>query len=149
MQVKKFEAPTIQEALDTIKRELGPEAVILQTKKHKRGFGLMSKESVEVTAAVSDRSMQKKAFTETRLPQPNRDAARKLPADRQADLYDRYLDKHLERAGVTKDRVEVSGRRGGDASAQKRLTATRYIDIADDGASAPRTAPQPAAKAAP
>ena len=25
MQIKKFEAPTIQEALDTIKRELGPE----------------------------------------------------------------------------------------------------------------------------
>ena len=41
MQVKKFEAPTIQEALDNIKRELGPEAIILQTKKNKRGFGLL------------------------------------------------------------------------------------------------------------
>ena len=60
MQVKKFEAPTIKEALDTIKKELGPEAIILQTKKNKRGFGLMSKASVEVTAAVSERAMAKK-----------------------------------------------------------------------------------------
>jgi flagellar biosynthesis GTPase FlhF len=60
MQVKKFEAPTMQEALDTVKRELGPEAIILQTRKNKRGFGLASKSCVEVTAAVSDRALQKK-----------------------------------------------------------------------------------------
>ena len=60
MQVKKFEAPTLQEALDTIKRELGPEAIILQTKQNRRGFGLMSKGSVEVTAAVSERATDKK-----------------------------------------------------------------------------------------
>ncbi len=39
MQVKKFEAPTLQEALDSIKRELGPEAIILQTKQNRKGFG--------------------------------------------------------------------------------------------------------------
>ncbi|MCM2277222.1 MAG: flagellar biosynthesis protein FlhF [Oligoflexia bacterium] len=131
MQVKKFEAPTIQEALDTIKRELGPEAIILQTRKNRRGFGLMSKESVEVTAAVSDRSIQKKKFAENRLPEANREGARRLPAERQADLYDKVLDKHLERAAATRDRVEV-----GKPVPQKRLTATRYIDIADEGATA-------------
>ena len=64
MEVKKFEAPTLQEALETIKRELGPEAIILQTKKHKRGFGLMSQSSVEVTAAVSERAIVRKKVTE-------------------------------------------------------------------------------------
>jgi flagellar biosynthesis GTPase FlhF len=39
MEVKKFEAPTLQEALETIKRELGPEAIILQTKKNKKALG--------------------------------------------------------------------------------------------------------------
>ena len=68
MQVKKFEAPTLQEALDTIKRELGPEAIILQTKQNRRGFGLMSKGSVEVTAAVSERAVEKKAAVEKRIP---------------------------------------------------------------------------------
>ena len=53
MQVKKFEAATMAEALKVIKRELGPEAVILSTKHIKSGFGLMSKASVEVTAAVA------------------------------------------------------------------------------------------------
>jgi len=68
MQVKKFEAPTLQEALDTIKRELGPEAIILQTKQNRRGFGLMSKGSVEVTAAVSERATDKKKEALKRVP---------------------------------------------------------------------------------
>src|SRR5271163_5022720 len=95
MQVKKFEAPTLQEALDTVKRELGPEAIILQTKKYKRGFGLMSKPSVEVTAAISERSIQKKQFVEARLPQKNKDVLTKLSADRQADFYDKYTENHI------------------------------------------------------
>src|SRR5438445_8017053 len=93
MQVKKFEAPTIQEALDNIKRELGPEAIILQTKNHKRGFGLMSKASVEVTAAVSERSLQKKQFVEKKIPEPTKDALKKMPAQRQAEFYDKYADR--------------------------------------------------------
>src|SRR3954453_12805092 len=93
MQVKKFEAPTMQEALDNIKRELGPEAIILQTKKNKRGFGLLSKDSVEITAAVSERSLQKKQFAEARLPGSAQTAMKKMPADRQAEFIDKYADK--------------------------------------------------------
>jgi flagellar biosynthesis protein FlhF len=93
MQVKKFEAPTIQEALETIKRELGPEAIILQTKKNKRGFGLLSKDSVEVTAAVSERSLQKKEFAEKRLPPTTKEAVNKMPADRQAEFLNKYSEK--------------------------------------------------------
>ncbi len=113
MQVKKFEAPTIQEALETIKRELGPEAIILQTKQNKRGFGLMSKGSVEVTVAISDRSLQKKSFAEKRLNSETRKVIEQLPADRQAEFYDKVLDKHLERAArTTTDRVDLGRSRG-------------------------------------
>ncbi len=125
MQVKKFEAPTIQEALESVKRELGPEAIILQTKKNKRGFGLSSKASVEVTAAVSDRSFQKKQRVETKLPESTKVAMRNLPAGKQADVFDKYTHKHLERAAQTKDRVEMTQK-------SKPITATRYIDIADE-----------------
>ena len=97
MQVKKFEAPTIQEALDTIKRELGPEAIILQTKQNKRGFGLMSKGSVEVTAAVSDRSLHKKHFAEKRRPEKTQGAMQASTAERQANLYDAAIERHLEK----------------------------------------------------
>lgn len=123
MQVKKFEAPTIQEALETIKRELGPEAIILQTKKNKRGFGLMSKESVEVTAAVSERSMHKKEFVEKRLPERTRNQVKGLPASRQAEFIDKYAEKHTAKRkestsapidillkGKSRDQVQVSER---------------------------------------
>ena len=144
MQVKKFEAPTIQEALETVKRELGPEAVILQTKKYKSGFGLMSKSSVEITAAVSERAIQKKAYAEKRLPEPVREAAKALPAGRQAELYDRVIERSAPKAAATA---------GAPAKSAKPITATRYIDIQDDdtegagarAAAAPRSAAQPVA----
>ena len=155
MQVKKFEAPTIQEALENVKRELGPEAIILQTKNHKRGFGLMSKASVEVTAAISERSLQKKQLVESRLPPANQAILKKFSAGKQADVFDKYLDKHLEKANQTKDQVEFNSVNKGKsvaiknspskkapsapamatspvAAAPKKITATRYIDIEDD-----------------
>lgn len=126
MQVKKFEAPTLQEALETIKRELGPEAIILQTKQNRRGFGLMSRGSVEVTAAVSDRSMKKKEVLEKRLPDAYVNTVNGLPAQKQADAYDRYFDAKLKgQAQVTKDQVQIS-------SDSKKITAVRYADIEDD-----------------
>src|SRR6185437_14507467 len=123
MQVKKFEAPTLQEALDTVKRELGPEAIILQTKKNKRGFGLMNQPSVEVTAAVSDRSTQKKQYVEARLPENNREALKKLPAAKQADFLEKYTD------GKGRTFAPQSSTAAGPAkpvSNTKKLTATRY-----------------------
>lgn len=125
MQVKKFEAPTIQEALDHVKRELGPEAIILQTKNNKRGFGLLSKGSVEITAAVSDRSLVKKKNVEVRLPESSKNTMSKLPAEKQADILDRYAERTVARAVETKERVEVS-------QSSKKITATRYIDIDDE-----------------
>ena len=123
MQVKKFEAPTLQEALDSVKRELGPEAIILQTKQNRKGFGLMSKGSVEVTAAVSERAVDKKKQVERRLP----DAYAKMSdasATKQADFYESYLSNKIER-----EKVQLSSAQ----NAKKRITAIRYADIQDDG----------------
>ena len=124
MQVKKFEAPTLQEALDTIKRELGPEAIILQTKQNRRGFGLMSRASVEVTAAVSERAVEKKVQVEKRLPDAYAQKMASAPASRQADFYESYLEKKIDR-----EKVQLSS---GSTQNQKRITATRYADIEDD-----------------
>ncbi len=136
MQVKKFEAPTMQEALENVKRELGPEAVILQTKNQKKGFGLMSKGTVEVTAAVSDRSLGKKARVENHLPVQSREALNKLSADQQAGLFDKYTSRQLQRAESTQDRVQL-GAKSDQSPATKKITATRYIDIEDDAAVSP------------
>ena len=54
MNAKTFKAKTIQEALEQIKKELGPEAVILSTQSimKRRAFGLMSGQKWEVTASA-------------------------------------------------------------------------------------------------
>ena len=126
MQVKRFEAPTIQEALDTIKRELGPEAIILQTKQNRRGFGLLSKASVEVTAAVSERSMAKKQGLEDRLPEDKKSQVRGMAAEKQAEIFNKYADKQIQQAKATQEKVQFS-------QPGKRITATRYIDIDENG----------------
>jgi flagellar biosynthesis protein FlhF len=158
MQVKKFEAPTIQEALDTIKRELGPEAIILQTKKHKRGFGLMSKDSVEVTAAVSERSLHKKQAVESRLPEPGKQVLSKMPSNRQADFIERYGQKTNEmrgsgaiaagppraapippRAPSVASASTVASAAPAPVTVPAKVTPTRYIDIDDPAPKASST----------
>ncbi|MBF0274082.1 MAG: flagellar biosynthesis protein FlhF [Nitrospinae bacterium] len=60
MKVKKFEAVDMQEALKLVKAELGPHAVIIQTRKvvkDKAMFGLFGRPVVEVTAAVEGHSL--------------------------------------------------------------------------------------------
>jgi flagellar biosynthesis protein FlhF len=54
MRIKKFEGDTLQDALAKVKRDFGSDAVILQTKKYKKGgvFGLFGREKTEVTAGI-------------------------------------------------------------------------------------------------
>lgn len=54
MLVKTFQAPTMAEALRQVKAELGPDAMILSTKKERQGgiLGFFSKQVVKVTAAI-------------------------------------------------------------------------------------------------
>ncbi|MGZ3720014.1 MAG: flagellar biosynthesis protein FlhF [Bdellovibrionota bacterium] len=108
MQVKKFEAPTMQEALKVIKRELGPEAIILSTKHIKSGFGLMSKASVEVTAAVAEKDLKKKQAAEKDLPQNVKEKIWNGKATKQAEIYNDYFEKQLRKAG--KDTVELGAK---------------------------------------
>src|SRR5690606_21435122 len=67
MQVKKFEAPTMKEALEMVKNHLGPGAIILNAKDNSRGFGLMGRNSIEITAAISETELRKKQWAESRL----------------------------------------------------------------------------------
>ena len=109
MQVKKFEAPTIQEALKVIKRELGPEAIILSTKNIKSGFGLMSKASVEVTAAIAEKDLKKKQMAEKGLPQNVKEKIWNSKAGKQAEIYDDYFEKQLKQGA--RDKIELSSKK--------------------------------------
>jgi len=63
MQIKRFEAKNMTEALRLIKKELGPEAVILSARslKRERGIlGTLKKKGVEITAATDNSPNQSK-----------------------------------------------------------------------------------------
>src|SRR4051812_48624469 len=97
MEVRKFEAPTLAEALQVVKRELGPEAVIISTKNNKSGFGLLSGSSVEVTAAVSEEALDKKRAAEKRLRPDQRASLSTSPSQRVAKTYDVLSGSRLDR----------------------------------------------------
>lgn len=61
MYVKKFEGETLDEALKSVKRELGPDAIILKTITNKGLKGAFKKARIEITAAISEQSYEKKA----------------------------------------------------------------------------------------
>lgn len=55
MKIKKFVGSSFKEALEIVKKELGPDAIILSSKSVKTGpFGILNKEAVEVTAAIDN-----------------------------------------------------------------------------------------------
>jgi len=62
MKVKKYQAPTMPEALDKVKNEFGDDAVILSSKAvYTGGFlGLFRKKQIEVVAAIEPESPQSK-----------------------------------------------------------------------------------------
>lgn len=88
MEVKKFEAATLAEALKVVKRALGPEAIILSTKNNRGGWGLMNKASVEVTATVSSEAFSRKANAESGLTESQREVLINRPARKTASAYD-------------------------------------------------------------
>lgn len=61
MFVRKFEGETLDEALQSVKRELGPDAIILKTITNKGFKGAFKKNRIEITAAISEQNYEKKA----------------------------------------------------------------------------------------
>ncbi len=118
MLVKKFEAPTMKEALELVKTHLGPEAIILSAKDNNQGFGLVGKSSVEVTAAVSETQIKKRQIAEARLRPTEKDRLRSSPARMQKQFIQKSMNRYL---------ID-------DVPSTETVIAkpTRYIDIGDD-----------------
>jgi flagellar biosynthesis protein FlhF len=117
MQVRKFEAKSMKEALEMVKTQMGPDAIILSAKDNSRGFGLVGQMSVEITAAVSEETLQRKRFVESRIRPQDKERIQKSPARVQRQFIDNMVDKYME-----------------DSVPKKQITRTRYIDIDDQEA---------------
>lgn len=80
MFVKKFEADTLEEALKAVKVELGPDAIILKTITNNGLKGAFKKKRIEITAAISERSFEKKAKVDKVLNNEQKEAFYKSSA---------------------------------------------------------------------
>lgn len=80
MFVKKFEADTLEEALKAVKVELGPDAIILKTVTNNGLKGAFKKKRIEITAAISEKSFEKKAKVDKVLNNEQKEAFYQKPA---------------------------------------------------------------------
>lgn len=115
MLVKKFEARSMKEALEMVKTELGPNAIILSAKDNNKRFGLIGDGSVEITAAISEQTLQMKQFVENRMRENDRAKFAKTSARNQRTTIEKAISQRVE------------------AATPKVMTRQRYIDIDNSG----------------
>lgn len=132
MQVKKFEAKTMKEALEMVKSQLGPDAIILSARDNSRGYGLMGQKSVEVTAAIAEEHLKKKLLAEKKLTTEAKDRFLKSPARVQKQFIDGAMGKRATPAPADQ-KTERPLRAAGATitGANRPLTQQRYADISD------------------
>lgn len=117
MQVRKFEARTMKEALDLVKSQMGPEAIILSAKDNNKSFGLMGGSSVEVTAAITNETLKKKLLAEKKMKEEARLRFQRSSAKDQKQ----YIEKVFKRAEAPSP-----------TPVARPLTKVPYIDIGDE-----------------
>lgn len=115
MQVKKFEARTMKEALEMVKSQMGPDAIILSARDNNKSFGLVGEGSVEITAAISEETLQKKKFAESRLREEDRLKFQQSSARQQKELIQKMVQRHTQKN-----------------QAPPAVTQRRYIEIEDE-----------------
>lgn len=89
MYVKKFEADTLDEALKSVKKDLGPDAIILKTTSNKGIKGALRKK-VQVTAAISEKSYGKKSKVDQILSDEMKEKFYKNPSSSMSQTIDGY-----------------------------------------------------------
>lgn len=131
MLMKKFEARTMKEALEMVKTQLGPDAIILSAKEITKGFGLGGEKSIEITAAYSETSVQKKKFAESKMLDNDREKFQKISAKNQKEVMQKMIENQVSRLNM---QATANAKRSGTLpvaaqnEAHKR-TERRYIDI--------------------
>ncbi len=123
MQVRKFEARTMKEALEMVKSQMGPEAIILSAKDNNKGFGLIGGTSVEVTAAITNETLKRKLLAEKKLREEARQRFQRASARDQKQFINKVFDRQTQ--------TQVP-------AIKRPLTSMRYIDIDDEETPTPQ-----------
>jgi flagellar biosynthesis GTPase FlhF len=125
MYVRKFEADTIEEALKDIKRELGPDAVILKTITNKGLKGAFKKNKIEITAAISEKNYVKKAQVDQVLNNNQKDEFYNGSASYIANMIDQH-DQIKEKKNQTTAASRPAGGYG-SLGLNKTVSSTKNI----------------------
>jgi flagellar biosynthesis protein FlhF len=105
MYMRTFESDTLDEAFKEIKREMGPDAIILKTVTHKGVKGLYKKKKFEITAAIKEKDYLKKAQVDKAIPESKRNEFYAAPAsyvNNMIDNYDQNINKGYGQIGLNK-----------------------------------------------
>lgn len=134
MKIRKFEARSMKEALDLVKTELGPDAVILNAKEAKKGFGIGGERSIEVTAAYSESSMHVRKFVESKLTDAKKDQFTHSSAKQQREVMQKVVENQLRRSQEQSRQNQFieSSTAPMRALTKPRIANLKYIDIGDD-----------------
>ncbi len=129
MIIKKFEARSMKEALEMIKSELGPEAIIIAARDNIKNYGLVGDESVEITAAIQEDRLQKKKLAESRMTAELRDRIHKGSAKNHKELIEKVIQNRQK-----EDQKNNSPSKPLVATAAKTPArrSQRYIDMLDE-----------------
>ncbi len=92
MYVRKFEADSLDEALKSIKRELGPDAIILKTVTNKGLKGAFKKNRVEITAAISEKNYTRKSRVDRSLDDDSREKFYEGNSNYISQMIDGHID---------------------------------------------------------
>jgi flagellar biosynthesis protein FlhF len=145
MNVKKFEARTMKEALDMVKTQLGPDAVILSAKEISKGFGLGGVKSIEITAAYSENVLKHKQFVQSKMPTNDKNRFDQMSARLQKETMQKSIEQQLMRSqGNTTNNSPTTPKKMSTVKSAytprtSSLSQKRYIDIDND--STPATSP--------
>ncbi len=104
MYVRKFESETLDGALSAIKKELGPDAIILKTVTNKGIKGAFKKNKIEITAAISEKNYTKKAKVDN-----------VLSGDEQERFYQNnasYVSNMIDSHSLSDEKINRSNRPG-------------------------------------
>lgn len=141
MQVKKFEARSMKEALEMIKTQLGPDAIILSAKEISKGFGLGGEKSIEVTAAYSETTLKNKKYVESKMPAGTKDKFQHISAKEQKEVMRKVIETQIAKMNAAQPKISLGSNAVTVKSANTasigsagghRATQKRYIDIDND-----------------
>lgn len=137
MQIKKFEARSMKDALEMVKTQLGPDAIILSAKEITKNFGLGGEKSIEITAAYSETVLHNKKFVESKFNAKDKEIFQKNSAKNQKQVMQKMIESQITKmnAQVTASQTNRAKSAPNAAKIAYRMTEKRYIDIDNEQAS--------------